>query len=164
MAISLRSAVEGPLLGVFILGVMVPAVGEKGAFYGGVASLVIMTWLVVGTKWHVINNRIQYPHLPMSTESCPQFSNQTVNVTAPPPLLLDEDDEPLIFFRISMMYLVLIGTFICMLVACITSYLTKEWNKKKINPDYLSPFIRGYFYYTYFDKQVIINILTVIFC
>lgn len=140
MAMSLRSVTQGSILGLFILGMMFPTVGRKGALCGGFASLWIMSWIVIGMEWHIINKTLRYPHLPVSTENCPESFNQTfINTT---PSTLDEQDEPMILFQISVMYLGLVGTLITVVVGLIVSISTGEWNSVKVKLDHITPLIQ----------------------
>ena len=139
---SLSSATEGVLLGLFLAGLLFPWIGNKGAISGACTSLLIMGWLVGGTQWHILNNRIHYPSLPTSVEDCPYPLNETLtqeSATVPP---LAPEDEPMILYHIGIFYFTLIGGFIVIFIGAIISYFTGEMDLSNVNPDHVSPIIR----------------------
>ena len=144
MAYGLNSATEGPLLGLFILGMLMPWVGKRGAMSGACVSLAFMLWLVGGTQWHVVNKRIRNPSLSLSVEHCPYPLNETVKeheATTLPPLTPEE--EPMILFQVAILYFTLIGSVITIVVASIVSWLVGESEEvDKVNPAHVSPVIR----------------------
>lgn len=142
MAHTLSSIVESPLLGLFVLGTFFPWVGVKGAFSGACTSILIMTWLVVGIQWHTFKKDLPNPILPTSVNECPYPMNETLKpaTTTPAP----SHSEPLFFYRISFLYLGMIGTVITVVVASVTSLIVGESDLTKINPEHLAPVIRRY--------------------
>ncbi|XP_058797253.1 sodium-coupled monocarboxylate transporter 2-like [Phymastichus coffea] len=150
MAHSLNSATEGPLLGLFILGMLFPCVGKKGAISGACTALLFMAWLVGGTQWHIMHKRIHNPALPTSVDNCPYPLNETLKgseITTLPPITSDfgHADQPMILFQIAILYFTLIGSIITILVACFVSWLVGETEETgKVNPDHVSPIIREY--------------------
>lgn len=146
LGISIRSIAEGPLLALFMLGMLFPWVGNKGVTVGTIVSLIVMNWLVIGTQWNVYKKRIHNPSLPTSIEKC---SNATIAAAAVITQngLADavgndhEFDQPWAIFRISMMHFTMIGTMLVIIVALITSYFTGEMKNvaKTVNPDYIHP-------------------------
>ena len=77
----------------------------------------------------------------MSVDNCsyPLNEPKIENVTFAP---LDVEDKPMILFQISFLYYTMLGTFITIVVAVITSFLVKESDTSKINPDHVSPIVR----------------------
>ncbi|CAB0041680.1 unnamed protein product [Trichogramma brassicae] len=144
MAYGLNSATEGPLLGLFILAMMVPWVGKKGAITGACVGLTFMVWLVGGTQWHVVHKRIRNPSLPVSVENCPYPLNETVQEQAATPLPpLAPEEEPMILFQIAILYFTLIGSVITVAVGCAVSWFLSETDDvANVNPDHVSPVIR----------------------
>lgn len=141
MSFSIRGAVEGPLLGFFLAGMFVPWIGNIGAIAGASVSFLIMFWIVVGSKWHSINHTITESYLPLSTENCTDLFNITsIENTTPTPL--DPDDEPLLIFRLSFFYFVLVGSLITVMVGLVVSAIIKESDSSKVNPDHIAPFMR----------------------
>ncbi|XP_058797242.1 sodium-coupled monocarboxylate transporter 2-like isoform X3 [Phymastichus coffea] len=147
MSQTLSTAVDGPLLSFFILGILVPWVGKKGAITGGCASIVFMTWLLGGMQWHIFHKRIVTSNLPLSTQNCSFPFNESVNADVyqtTPISTITSEDEPWIIFRISMLFLHLIGTTVAIIVAVLTSIITKETNMTDVDPRHVSPLVRRF--------------------
>lgn len=147
---SLMGAIAGAHLGLFLAGMLLPWIGKTGAISGAYSSLVIMTWIVCGQQWHIFKKRIHYPSLPTSTDACPYPFNETLlmqqkslNATFSAPPLAPED-QPMILFRIAILYLMLLGAIIVIVVGGVTSYFVGETDMLKVNPDHLSPVVRRF--------------------
>lgn len=141
MANSMRSVVDGPLLGLFVLGMAVPWVRAKGAMIGGCVSLVSMFFLVGGTQWHIAHGRLQHPALPTSVDGCAYPLNETIVPTEAP---LDPDDEPAMIYNITFMYYFVIGASITVVAGLIGSTAMREVDLAAINPDHITPLMRGF--------------------
>lgn len=141
MAFSISSAVDGPVFGLFVLGMFVPMVGRKGANVGTLLGMLIMVWIVAGSQWHVLHKTIHYEELPTSTKKCgPLLSNLTsINK---PKLNIEEKDEPFFIFKISFLYLVPLGALLTVVIGVITSAIVGENDANKVNPRYISPLLR----------------------
>lgn len=153
MSFSIRGAVDGPLLGLFLLGMFFPWVGNKGALTGGSIGLIKMLWIVIGSKWHTINNRIDHPSLPISTANCSFSANKNIfeSVTVPS---LDPEDEPFTIFRLSFYYFILFGSMITVITGTITSFLIGESNLSQVDPNHITPLMRRYLECQKFQKKI----------
>ncbi|OXU29062.1 hypothetical protein TSAR_015177 [Trichomalopsis sarcophagae] len=143
MSYSIRGAVDGPLLGIFILGMCVPCVGKRGALTGACTALLFMSWIVIGSKWHILNKRIRYSTLPMTVENCPYPLNEslTETTTLPP---INPEDEPMILFQTTFLFFVFFGSMITVVVGVATSFLLGESDVSKVNPEHITPAIRRF--------------------
>lgn len=146
MAIGLGSVAEGTLLGLFLAGMLMPWIGKKGAMTGAVVSFFTMAWIVGGSQYYTMQGRIRHRPLPTSIEGCPAYVNQTwtndsatlINQT------LQNQDEPLVLYRISVLYFTLIGSLIVVVVGGVVSYMVGETDLSKVDPDHVSPVVRRY--------------------
>lgn len=143
MAHSLSSIVESPLLGIFLLGTFFPWVGVKGVFFGSCTAISIMAWLVTGIQWHTFKKDLPNPILPTSVEECPYPLNETMRPTVSP----HAHSDPFFLYRISFLYLGLIGTSITVVVASVASLVIGESDLTKVDPDHLAPIIRRYIFF-----------------
>ncbi|XP_055590120.1 sodium-coupled monocarboxylate transporter 1 isoform X2 [Uranotaenia lowii] len=140
----MTSATSGPLLGVFILAMLVPVANWKGAAAGVIISHIITLWITFGSL--MVNKETVL--LPTSIEGC---TNETFSagITKPsrswllantpleiesdfsyletprePQLTETESQFPESLYAVSYMYYSLIGTFITVVVGTLVSYLT----------------------------------------
>ncbi|XP_058797234.1 sodium-coupled monocarboxylate transporter 2-like isoform X2 [Phymastichus coffea] len=144
LSISIRSVVEGPLLGLFVLGMIFPWVGRIGALAGSIFSLITMHMLVIGNQWNIYNNRIIYTPRPTSIEGCSFPLNETLKILMSNSTTMtnQNQDEPFFLFRISMLHFNFIGTLVSVVTALVTSFIIKETDISKIDPDHVIPCIR----------------------
>ncbi|XP_011150897.1 sodium-coupled monocarboxylate transporter 1 [Harpegnathos saltator] len=143
IGISMRSVTDGPLLGFFVLGTMVPWANAKGAMVGGCFSLVFMLWLVGGAEWYTINGRLKQPSLPTSMDGCPYPLNKTMSIATTMNPVETDPDEPMVLFQISFLYFALIGATIVVVIGTVASYFF-GMNLKAVNPDHISPIMRRF--------------------
>ncbi|XP_001655592.2 sodium-coupled monocarboxylate transporter 1 [Aedes aegypti] len=137
----MTSATSGPLLGVFLLAMLVPVANWKGAASGMILSHIVTLWITFGGL--TIDN--ETPLLPTSVEGC---TNETfssgivkrsdswlVSSIATTDAFQDQSslnatsqirEFPESLYAISYMYYSLIGTFITMLVGTVVSYVTSD--------------------------------------
>ncbi|XP_042861691.1 sodium-coupled monocarboxylate transporter 1-like [Penaeus japonicus] len=77
-AITITGVMGGPMLGLFILGILVPHCDRRGAFVGLVVSAVFVSWIAMGASFY--GTKPEY--LSLSADNCPvsfNVSNQTLN-------------------------------------------------------------------------------------
>lgn len=79
LAMSFGGIANGPLLGIFSMGMLVPWANTNGALSGGISSLLIMTWIVIGSQWYKAHGLIKMPIKPISVDGCEHYFNQTIS-------------------------------------------------------------------------------------
>ncbi|KAJ8683516.1 hypothetical protein QAD02_019308 [Eretmocerus hayati] len=135
------SMLDAPLTAIFVLGMLIPWVGKKGALVGGYCSLISMIWLVVGSQWHKMHGRISFPHLPTSIEGCDASLNVTQVIK---PMTESDGVEPFFLFRVSMFHFTTIGSIVGITIGILTSIIAQETDISKVNPDYIAPPLRRF--------------------
>jgi sodium-coupled monocarboxylate transporter 8/12 len=153
MMFTIGSILDAPILTLFVLGMLIPWTGKKGALVGGYATLIFMIWMVVGSQWHVMNKRIQFPHLPTNIDKCNFTANETIIRTTPGPPL-SPSEEPFFLFRISMMYFTMTGTVVGIIIALVISYIYNEMDASTVNPDHISPILHRLVFSLAHDKEI----------
>ncbi|XP_025991363.1 sodium-coupled monocarboxylate transporter 1 [Solenopsis invicta] len=145
IAVSMRGVTDGPLFGLFVLGMLVPWANAKGALFGGCVGLISMLWLVGGAQWHTMHDRIKYDALPTSVDGCPfNLLNQTFSTTTTsPPTWIDSSEKPMILFQISFMYYNMIGAMIVVVVGTIASYVC-GMDLGSVDPDHITPMMKRF--------------------
>ncbi|XP_058467266.1 sodium-coupled monocarboxylate transporter 1 isoform X2 [Malaya genurostris] len=141
----MTSATSGPLLGVFLLAMLVPVANWKGAACGMVVSHCVTLWITFGS----LTVDKQTVLLPTSIEGCTNetFSSGILKpskswLLANTPLEVESDFSyldsagdaavsnsvrfPENLYSVSYMYYSLIGTFITVLIGTVVSYITSH--------------------------------------
>lgn len=70
LSMSLSAVTNGPLLGIFTLGVMVPWVEGNGAICGGLSGLIAMAWICFKAQHAIANGELTFETKPTSTIGC----------------------------------------------------------------------------------------------
>ncbi|KAF2898113.1 hypothetical protein ILUMI_08055 [Ignelater luminosus] len=148
LSIAFGGVTAGSLLGLFTLGTMFPNSNEKGALWGGVLSLLIISWMVIKTQLHNYNGIIKYLPKPLDADGCALDLNITTTVvtSTPTPILTtcSEEDEPFWLFKISFYYYTLIGAVLAVLIGLVVSWITSSDTDTEVDPDLLCPFVQRY--------------------
>lgn len=159
----MTSATSGPLLGVFLLAILVPCANWKGAAAGMMFSHAMSLWITFGHLSIDTTTKL----LPLSTEDChndtfsPWVTNKpirleysTPNITTstsmyeyvtPPPTaaINDEYSNPLYaLYSITYMYYALIGSLTTVVVGIIVSLMTADPKADMYEPHLLHPMAR----------------------
>ncbi|XP_069558406.1 sodium/iodide cotransporter [Brachyistius frenatus] len=129
--------VSGPLLGVFILGMLVPATNRLGAFSGLIVGICVSLWLTVGSTLHPPSQETSGA-LPSFTDECGP-SNITLNSSP------DQDQHYIFtplhpknqgglhnFYSMSFLYFGAMATSSVVLVGVIVSYATGPTKRSDI--------------------------------
>lgn len=143
VSLTLNGVTAGAMLGLFTLGMLIPWATSKGAVVGGLLSMVVMIWIIVGAQVNMAKKRLVYETLPTSTEQCVNVEslfNQTVTETVP--VMEAEEDEPFVLYTISFMYYTLVGFLIVMVVGTAVSFLTGAPNLKDVDRNHFPPIIQ----------------------
>ncbi|XP_070507126.1 sodium-coupled monocarboxylate transporter 1-like [Chironomus tepperi] len=132
----------GPMLGVFTIGLMIPWIGKRATFYSVIAVYVTFLVYVLKTQMHVASGTIRYDERPTSTGGCSyNFTSSDFTTTT-----LSPDIEPVEPKRsISYLYFTLLGGILVVLLAAILSIFFGFEDPRKVDPQTLAPFMRGFF-------------------
>lgn len=145
LTIILSSVANGPLLGIFTAGVMLPWVNSKGALLGGLSALIVMAWMCISAQLDLVTGDLVYPRKPYSTLGCNytfegvrgEFSSLPIDGAVSP-----ASAAPFKLYRISYLYFTLFGALVTIIVALVTSLLLRESDVDGVDTRLLTPFVR----------------------
>ncbi|CAD7087198.1 unnamed protein product [Hermetia illucens] len=150
LSISLSAVSNGPLLGIFTMGVMVPWVEGKGAMIGGATGLAIAAWICAKAQAAIAIGELAFQPKPISTTGCSYtfmptnpMSMLAINVTEPPILEPEFDSSEFKFYHISYLWYTLFGCLITIAVSLIASYFIGPNKPSEMNQDLFAPFVRS---------------------
>nr|CAH7754649.1 unnamed protein product [Callosobruchus chinensis] len=129
---------HGPLLGMFVLGLLFPRANGKGAFYGAMVALFSMMVVVVGNNYYTSRKLLVYPTKPVSTEKC--YDNTTFISEIHSLRTSHQNADIFPIFKISFYWYTAIGCTICVLVGMIISLMSDQ-NDPPVSKELLSPVI-----------------------
>ena len=76
--LSVNGITQGPLFGVFSLGILFPKANHKGAFYGALGGFISVACIAIPARYYQMMGLIKYPTKPLSTTGCTLF-NETLS-------------------------------------------------------------------------------------
>ncbi|KAG7487906.1 hypothetical protein MATL_G00028490 [Megalops atlanticus] len=135
--------VSGPLLGVFLLGMFLPATNTPGVFAGVSVGFCISVWVAAGSTLYPPSPE-KMGILPTNAEQC-----QSPNTTHSYSMILDNSSAwPAVldqygftsvtdFYSISYLYFGVLGTSSAVLVGLVVSYMTGPTKRTTITPGLL---------------------------
>ena len=138
-AIILFGVLGGPLLGLFMLGVLFPWANKWGALIGHLTALVITLWIGLGSY---INKVVVTPPSPITIEGCRHLNftttmAPTTSMTTQADVPIEKDDFPL--YKMSYIWYTLLGTVVTIVVGLIVSFITGATKPEEINPGLICP-------------------------
>lgn len=131
---TVMGVVSGPLLGVFILGMFVPATNRLGAFSGIVVGFCVSLWLAIGSTLYPPSEEIMGV-LPSFTHECNITLNSSSTQDHPSisiPLHPNELGGLLNFYSMSYLYFGAMATSSVIIVGLIVSYATGPTKRSHI--------------------------------
>ncbi|XP_011269020.1 sodium-coupled monocarboxylate transporter 1 [Camponotus floridanus] len=143
LALSMRGVTDGPLLGLFVLGMLVPWANTKGVLFGSGVGLISMFWLVGGAHWYTMHGKMKFDSLPTSIDGCPYPLNETLTTATPTPVWIEAAEEPMALFQISFMHYTLIGSTIVVIAGIIGSYIFGV-DLESVDPDHITPIMKRF--------------------
>ncbi|XP_067675334.1 sodium/iodide cotransporter-like [Haliotis asinina] len=137
------SVFDGPVFGIFILGMFFPRANKWGAVCGYMASLAFTTWISVGAYV----NRVTGPTLHLSVHGCNwNATNFTMPTTTLPHEASPEgDDTYLSIYRLSFLYYTLSGAIVNVIVGVVVSLITGYWHPVSTDPELITPIVNYLF-------------------
>ncbi|KAL7643192.1 UNVERIFIED_CONTAM: hypothetical protein RMT77_006482 [Armadillidium vulgare] len=136
----------GPIYGVFLFGFLFPQVNLKGIWCGFFLTSFFIGWMSLG---HFFYSKSLEP-LPLSAENCPinELFPQMLNTSIGPQYEQSYTFEGYLTYIYDISYTLypVIGTCLCLSFGFIISFLTGNRNPKEVNPKYITPFMRKFFW------------------
>ncbi|XP_033482839.1 sodium-coupled monocarboxylate transporter 1 [Epinephelus lanceolatus] len=139
-ALSVFGMISGPLLGLYLLGMLFRTSNSIGGLGGMIIGLVLTLWVGIGGQIYPPTADKTNP-LPLSTVGC-SIKDQNFTTTAPwtSPVTLTEQPDvrpPLAdsWYSLSYLYFSLLGTLVTIVSGLLLSMITGGCKQEKLNPD-----------------------------
>lgn len=149
LSMSLGAVTNGPLLGIFTMGVMFPWVHGTGAMIGGSTGLGIMAWICAKAQAAIASGELKFVTKPVNTLGCSYtfIASEPLNMLAintTEKLIPDIVVEPeFAVYHLSYLWYTLLGAVITIAVSLIASFVMGANDPRKIHPTLLAPFVRS---------------------
>ncbi|XP_073324802.1 sodium-coupled monocarboxylate transporter 1 [Pagrus major] len=140
-ALSIFGMISGPLLGLYLLGMLFRTPNSIGGLVGMIIGLVLTLWVGIGAQIYPPTAEKTNP-LPLTTAGCNNTmgENYTTPATWTTPVTLTPQPDlrpPLAdsWYSLSYVYFALLGTLTTMVSGLLVSSITGGCKQEKINPD-----------------------------
>lgn len=70
LTMSLEAITNGPLFGVFTIGVLIPWIKASSALYAGILGVFAMSWVSLNAQWAIASGALHFEHKTMSVDNC----------------------------------------------------------------------------------------------
>lgn len=141
VATTLTSISAACTFGMFSLGMLIPWSNNFGAIAGTICGYALSAWIAFGTSAASASGKLSSHTLSVSTDGCP------ANITIVPDVPEPDDSDVFPLYRLSYMWLTMIGFLTVMVVGTLTSLVTGPRNLRTIDPDLISPVIHKWVMY-----------------
>ncbi|XP_078480269.1 sodium-coupled monocarboxylate transporter 1-like [Lampetra planeri] len=134
-ALSIFGMISGPLLGLYLLGMLFRTSNAIGGLVGMIIGLVLTLWVGIGSQIYPATPEKTNP-LPVSTAGCNSTLSQNYTTTTAPWTTL-QPEPPIAdsWYSLSYLYFSLVGTLTTMVSGLLVSVMTGGCKQEKVNPD-----------------------------
>jgi len=80
LTMSLEAITNGPLFGVFTIGIFLPWIKSRSALIGGITGVIMMAWLSLNAQWAIASGQMEFPPKDLAVDQCP-YTFDLVNST-----------------------------------------------------------------------------------
>ncbi|KAM7423023.1 hypothetical protein PAMA_010857 [Pampus argenteus] len=136
-ALSIFGMISGPLLGLYLLGMLFRTSNSTGGLVGMIIGLVLTLWVGIGSQLYPSIEKANL--LQVSTEGCNNTMSHNYTTTAPAVTLTPQPDaRPALadsWYSLSYLYFSLLGTLTTVVCGLLVSMITGGCKQKKLNSD-----------------------------
>ncbi|CAK9805709.1 Sodium-coupled monocarboxylate transporter 2 [Anthophora quadrimaculata] len=143
-SLTLHGITAGSMLGIFTLGMLVPWATSKGAIVGGLLSMFLMLWIIVGAQVNAAQKKLFYQPLPTSTEDCIKVESLHNGTVTHTDSTLNPEDKPFVLFTVSFMYYTTVGFLVVMVVGTVVSFIFGVPDLKDVDRNLFPPIIQRF--------------------
>ncbi|XP_071115367.1 sodium-coupled monocarboxylate transporter 2-like [Haliotis cracherodii] len=135
----IMSVFDGPVFGVFVLGMFFPRANKWGALCGYICSLVFMTWISVGAFF----NGVTAPVSHLSVHGCNwNATNSTMPTTTTlPPTVATDENTSFSIYQMSFLYYTATGALVNVILGVVVSLITGYREPVSTDPGLITPVV-----------------------
>ena len=148
LSMSLPATCVGSLFGVFSIGMFLPWIGKRAAFYGALVAAVLMIYWVACAQIDSTRGLVVFETKPTSVDGCKYNFTIAESSTISTPV----DDKREKTHHMSYLYYMPVGAIITCLSAFILSFFFGFEDPSNVDPYLLAPFMRKYFPSNAFER------------
>jgi sodium-coupled monocarboxylate transporter 8/12 len=70
LTMSLEAITNGPLFGVFTIGIFLPWINAKSVLAGGISGVAFMIWIILNAQWAIATGNLEFHPKELSIDDC----------------------------------------------------------------------------------------------
>lgn len=147
LSMSVPTACFGPMLGVYIVGFVIPWIGKRAVLYGAIVGCVSMMFVVFKAQAEMALGNMKFEYKPLSTEGCDynfttSLESTLDDMTTTESTVADEQGKQI--YHISYLYYTLLGSSIVVMTSFLLSFAFGFEDATEVDPRLLAPFLRKF--------------------
>ncbi|XP_036675381.3 sodium-coupled monocarboxylate transporter 1 isoform X2 [Drosophila suzukii] len=162
LSMTVGSIVQGPLLGIFVMGLLCPSINSKSAIVGSLCSFFFMGWLCLSAQLAINSGEITFEAKPVSVEGCDyEFdrdilspANTTIPITESASLSFAQQ-----LYNISFMLYSSMGAAVGVTAAHLAGFIFGRNKADDVDLELISPAIRVFYKSSYTSVKLDDNTL-----
>nr|XP_036675381.1 sodium-coupled monocarboxylate transporter 1 isoform X2 [Drosophila suzukii] len=162
LSMTVGSIVQGPLLGIFVMGLLCPSINSKSAIVGSLCSFFFMGWLCLSAQLAINSGEITFEAKPVSVEGCDyEFdrdilspANTTIPITESASLSFAQQ-----LYNISFMLYSSMGAVVGVTAAHLAGFIFGRNKAEDVDLELISPAIRVFYKSSYTSVKLDDNTL-----
>ncbi|KAL5274267.1 hypothetical protein ACFFRR_000804 [Megaselia abdita] len=142
LTMSLEAITNGPLFGIFTIGIFLPWIRGNSALTGGILGVITMSWISLKAQWAIASGGMRFETKQLSTEGC------TYKFDAPPPLTIanitaiNEANDIFPLYKMSYMWYTCFGAVFTIVIALLLTPIFGYNRGRDIHPSLITPLVR----------------------
>ncbi|TMW53134.1 hypothetical protein DOY81_001862 [Sarcophaga bullata] len=154
LTMSLEAITNGPLFGIFTIGVFMPWINGNSSLIGGIMGVIGMSWISLNSQWAIASGAVKYQTKPLTVEHCDYRFDSSL-ISADNATSTDATADGIFpLYRISYMWYTCLGAVLTIGIAIICTFIFGGNDPHKIDPSLLTPCIRKHFRYSEDDVKI----------
>ncbi|KAH8359927.1 hypothetical protein KR093_009582, partial [Drosophila rubida] len=151
LTMSIESLTNGPLFGIFTLGILLPWINGNSAILGGCVGVVVMSWVSLNAQWAIASGAITYQTKPLNVDHCDYTFDAAALVSSAANATHhtgQEVNDVFPLYRMSYMWYTTLGASVTIIVALLSTFVFGTNDPNSIDPKLMTPYIRKFFKFT----------------
>ncbi|KAH8313392.1 hypothetical protein KR067_005180, partial [Drosophila pandora] len=147
LSMTIGSVAQGPLLGLFVMGLLCPSINSRSALFGSVVSFFFMGWLCITAQLAINSGEMHFESKPVSIDGC-DYDFQRPLVTPANATFASDEPASLTFvqqvYHISFMFYSVMGATVGVVTAHIAGFFFGRNKAEDVDFELISPCIRRF--------------------
>ncbi|KAH8382222.1 hypothetical protein KR009_002452 [Drosophila setifemur] len=147
LSMTIGSVVQGPLLGLFVMGLLCPSINSRSAMTGSICSFFFMGWMCITAQLAVNSGELHYEGKPVSIDGC-DYNFELPLVTPANATFAADESASLSFaqqiYHTSFMFYCLMGATVNVVCSYIAGFFFGRNKAEDVDIELLSPCIRRF--------------------